>query len=295
MDDSYPDPMDFEYTNLNSLFGHAIPNKSFQVSSSLLEEVKSKKSLTNTVCNLLDNFSLSEEPQEHEIKTLPLEKTPPVDSQATPPESPKSSNALVPIQHVSAQAAPLSPQTTHLTCPVDQTNIPSSYSYSPTFIFNATPTSQALTSTSEHQKGKIVYLTGLFKLSLLSVIFSGVIYIAFQIISFIRHDMKVKADSFESDLLADQLYCQYQYDINRCAPHTRLPAVQNLCREWEQCMYRPMYVSKSQILAETLASMLNAFVNTLSLKSLVYEILIVLLLIWSVTHLLKGKIASSKA
>ncbi|OBZ81407.1 Nucleus export protein BRR6 [Choanephora cucurbitarum] len=267
MDDPCSDPMDFEYTNLGSFFGHTKANNNFEVPASFFDEGKSKKSLTNTVCNLLDNFSLSEKQQEQkkQEETLLSEIAPKSPTQATLSGTFETNNALVPIQQASVQTTPSPPQTMQFSCPVEQTNIPPSYS--PTFIINAPP--QTLISSSEHQKGTIVYLTGLFKLALLSITFSSVMYIAFQVVCFISHDMKVKTASFESGVLADQLYCQHQYDINRCAPHTRLPAVQHLCREWEQCMYRPMDVSKSQILAETLASMLNTFVNTLSLKSLV--------------------------
>ncbi|KAI8094825.1 Brl1/Brr6 domain-containing protein [Gilbertella persicaria] len=93
-------------------------------------------------------------------------------------------------------------------------------------------------------------------------------YLIIQLTLLFRHDMKVKITSYESDLLGEQIYCQQQYGLNRCGPETRLPAVNHLCREWEQCMHRPIAVSKSQILAETLADMANAFSDGLTLKTM---------------------------
>ena len=33
-----------------------------------------------------------------------------------------------------------------------------------------------------------------------------------------------------------------EYANNRCDPSTRVPAMDELCRQWQQCLYRPMWI-----------------------------------------------------
>lgn len=56
---------------------------------------------------------------------------------------------------------------------------------------------------------------------------------------------------------------------NRCSPNTRLPAIIDICRKWEKCIHEPISVSKSKVLAETLAEMVDGFSAALSLKTMV--------------------------
>lgn len=75
--------------------------------------------------------------------------------------------------------------------------------------------------------------------------------------------------NYRIDLLGNQIYCQEQYHANRCGPNTRLPAVQDLCRNWEQCMMRPFSIGKTKILAEIMGEAANGFSEILSLKTMV--------------------------
>lgn len=46
------------------------------------------------------------------------------------------------------------------------------------------------------------------------------------------------------DILEDHYHCRMEYAKNRCDPSTRLPAMDEQCRRWQQCLYRPMWVGK---------------------------------------------------
>ncbi|KAI8991785.1 Brl1/Brr6 domain-containing protein, partial [Mycotypha africana] len=117
-------------------------------------------------------------------------------------------------------------------------------------------------------------LFGIFKLVCASVFFIGVLYIITQFFNYVQHDMKALIASYESDLLGDQMYCQHQYELNRCSPQTRLPAIVDLCREWERCMLKPLAVSRTKILAEVAAEMWNGFTKTLTVKSMVLNLFV---------------------
>lgn len=72
-----------------------------------------------------------------------------------------------------------------------------------------------------------------------------------------------------ADLLTDQMYCREQYDANLCGPATRLPAVKDLCRGWEQCMMRPFSIGKTKVMAEIIGDAANGFSEILSLRTMV--------------------------
>lgn len=70
-------------------------------------------------------------------------------------------------------------------------------------------------------------------------------------------------------MLDEKMSCQQAYAKNKCSPNTRLPAIINLCVNWEKCIHEPITVSKSKVLAETIGEMIDGFYHTLSLKTVV--------------------------
>lgn len=90
------------------------------------------------------------------------------------------------------------------------------------------------------------------------------------------------------DILTTQLSCRASYESNRCSSNARFPAILEMCREWERCMYRPLVVSRSQAFAETFADMANGFSDKLSNKTLVMTIILGITLIWAITRIVMG-------
>lgn len=71
--------------------------------------------------------------------------------------------------------------------------------------------------------------------------------------------------------------CQTSYLTNRCDPDTRIPAMQSLCTEWEKCMAKdPKEIGKLKVFTETLAEIVNKFIEPLSYKSMFFLIVLIL-------------------
>ncbi|KAF1800505.1 Di-sulfide bridge nucleocytoplasmic transport domain-containing protein [Mucor lusitanicus] len=153
--------------------------------------------------------------------------------------------------------------------------------HNPTFVYHAAPPVDA-------SHGRVVYMFGIFKIACYSVMFFSCMYVGYHVVSNLHHDMVSKIESYESDLLTDQLYCREQYDANLCGPATRLPAVKNLCRGWEQCMMRPSSVGKTKVMAEIMGDAANGFSEVLSLRTMIYSLCIVYGFMWSFTHIIKA-------
>lgn len=65
------------------------------------------------------------------------------------------------------------------------------------------------------------------------------------------------------------------YNLNKCDPSTRVPALQKLCTKWECQMKRSVdSVEISRIVAQVLGEVLDAFVKSIGFKTLGYIIII---------------------
>ena len=60
--------------------------------------------------------------------------------------------------------------------------------------------------------------------------------------------------------------CQRQWALNKCAPAERVPGVEKLCLQYEECM-RKSQVGLIAILAESMGEMLETFLFSLSLSA----------------------------
>ncbi|KAI9473476.1 MAG: Di-sulfide bridge nucleocytoplasmic transport domain-containing protein [Benjaminiella poitrasii] len=294
MDYQYTDDMEFEYTNpqpfsvLNQKSQQMYtppPLGTFHIPQSLFGNNYTKlSSTTNNVCNLFDKVTLNDKEPDHVQKQEPkdehehdlskaLQLSPSPENQSLEIDNTREPSELQPVDQSDIPNALVSlPPSTDAK---DQTVSAPSH----TFIYNAPAPPDPLS----HSHSVIYYIGGLFKIFYVSIVFVGVLYIIVHLVKNIHHDMKDKIATYESDLFGDQLYCQQQYGLNRCSPNTRLPAIQDLCREWERCMLRPLAVSKSKVLAETIAEMANGFTSTLSLKTMIYSVIFGFGIIWSLT------------
>jgi hypothetical protein len=66
--------------------------------------------------------------------------------------------------------------------------------------------------------------------------------------------------------------CSKEYLENRCAPNTRVPAMEKACVAWEKCMNRdPTVVGRARVSAETFAEIINSFIEPISYKTMVFS------------------------
>jgi Di-sulfide bridge nucleocytoplasmic transport domain len=71
-------------------------------------------------------------------------------------------------------------------------------------------------------------------------------------------------------VIAEMAQCAAKYTENKCAPNTRLPALETACQSWETCMNRdPEMVGRARISARTFAEIFNNFIEPISWKAMV--------------------------
>lgn len=112
------------------------------------------------------------------------------------------------------------------------------------------------------------YLQLAFNASLLLV----ALFLVFEFIVTVRNDVKHKLRAQMVASLTRIGKCQKNYDDNGCLPDTMVPALDRLCDEWLHCMQqdsRELHLYQSgRLWAETLAEILNSFVEPISLRSI---------------------------
>lgn len=71
--------------------------------------------------------------------------------------------------------------------------------------------------------------------------------------------------------------CQKNYEQNGCVTH--VPALEKLCDGWHHCMQSRGEIQSASLWTQTLAETLNAFVEPISFRSLVFVLLAVCALV----------------
>jgi len=84
------------------------------------------------------------------------------------------------------------------------------------------------------------------------------------------HDVQQRLASLTLQLRGTILACAKSYVDNRCQPESRLPAMERQCALWEECMAQePVVEGRTRIVAETVAEVVNGFVEVISLRTMV--------------------------
>lgn len=100
--------------------------------------------------------------------------------------------------------------------------------------------------------------------------FGIVVWLMFIFISSIRLDLAHAQEEAMSEVLHEINKCAMDYTQNKCAPNTRLPAMESVCYAWEVCMNRdPKSVSKSKLTAHAMGQAINSFIEPIGWKALV--------------------------
>ena len=120
-------------------------------------------------------------------------------------------------------------------------------------------------------------------------IFGFVFYLIWGVISAIRSDIDRMADESIAEVLSEMSSCSKNYIENRCGADARLPALEQVCSNWEVCMNRdPNAVKRARLSAHTFAEIFNSFVEPISLKTMgvMFTLLIIVLLVTNGTFTL---------
>lgn len=89
----------------------------------------------------------------------------------------------------------------------------------------------------------------------------------------IQRDVQIKVEEQLTQIMSEIASCSKQYIENRCSPDLRVPAMEKVCIQWENCMKKdPSVVSRARLSAETLAEILNSFIDPISYKTMVWII-----------------------
>ena len=114
----------------------------------------------------------------------------------------------------------------------------------------------------------------------LFLVFSAM-YILYAFWNAITAEVDVQARKSMSDIMHEIAICTHEYRINNCAV-ARVPALENACRNWEQCMQRdPNKIARASVTAKTFAMIFNSFVEEFSYKSMVSVISLIVCWRWT--------------
>ncbi|KAJ2014792.1 hypothetical protein GGI06_003465 [Coemansia sp. S85] len=90
----------------------------------------------------------------------------------------------------------------------------------------------------------------------------------------IQRDVNSKVQEHATAILQEIAVCSKRYQDNRCEPGLRVPGMEDDCNYWENCMLRdPTKVGRAKVSAETLAEIINGFIEPISLKTMLFFVL----------------------
>ncbi|KAJ2509809.1 hypothetical protein GGI11_005731 [Coemansia sp. RSA 2049] len=102
-----------------------------------------------------------------------------------------------------------------------------------------------------------------------------VLVIVVNVLLTIRRDVNAKVQAYSAEILHEIAGCTKQYADNQCDPLMRVPAMEPLCAAWESCMHRdPTKVGRAKVSAETLAEIVNGFIDPISFKTMLFFVLL---------------------
>lgn len=131
-----------------------------------------------------------------------------------------------------------------------------------------------------------VVLIKYLQLAFNAAVLFGVLYMILSFWLTIQSDVNKAADQAASLQIAEIRACSNDFVRNGCNSETRPPAMASMCDNWEMCMHRDANaVRRAALSAHTFATILNSFVEPISVKTLVR--LFILFLIRFILHLSK--------
>ncbi|KAF3939732.1 hypothetical protein ABW19_dt0208071 [Dactylella cylindrospora] len=103
--------------------------------------------------------------------------------------------------------------------------------------------------------------------------------VAFLVFVFVRtifRDVQRKVQVYAAEAQIEVQECHRKWLTNRCDPESIVPAIEQQCKEWRICADRePESIGWSKVSAETLAEVLDGFVERVSYKSMVFVLVLI--------------------
>jgi hypothetical protein len=82
------------------------------------------------------------------------------------------------------------------------------------------------------------------------------------------------------EYLAEIEMCSQNYHLNRCGTTGAVPALASACASWQRCSARnPANVGRARVAAETVAEIVNGFVDVVSWKSMLFTLLSLIIVV----------------
>eukprot|EP01137_Pigoraptor_chileana_P020883 Opistho-2@83813 len=135
---------------------------------------------------------------------------------------------------------------------------------------NGAPPASGIVRTSQHMHLPYIIM-GYLQLTFNAFVVGFMMYLAIQFLFTIQNDVDIKVDLHSQDIMKEILLCSKNYADNRCTPPDRIPAMEELCMQWEKCMNRdPKVVGRAKISAETFAGIVNSFIEPISYKTMIF-------------------------
>lgn len=134
---------------------------------------------------------------------------------------------------------------------------------------------QTLTPSSISSRASRIaeYVQLAFNTSILVIVLSVVVKFILLIKQDVDHKVRLKI----GEQVVKVKRCKNNYEINGCISH--VPALENLCDGWYHCMHSADEVQSASLWTQTLAETLNAFVEPISFRSLIFVLLTVCALV----------------
>ncbi|VEU21254.1 DEKNAAC102153 [Brettanomyces naardenensis] len=115
----------------------------------------------------------------------------------------------------------------------------------------------------------VTNLTLIIQILLNALVFATFIVVIFLCFLSVKRDVDRKVQTYMNDLVHQINGCRRDYLRNNCAPEMRVPALENSCNEWDNCMSQdPESVITSVAYFEIMAECMNAFFHNLSFRTL---------------------------
>ncbi|GAM21814.1 hypothetical protein SAMD00019534_049890 [Acytostelium subglobosum LB1] len=121
------------------------------------------------------------------------------------------------------------------------------------------------------------YLHFFVRLFIVSMIFIVIIYF----FNAIANDVQLKYQLHAAQLQKEIEACSKNYFDNKCLPETRLPAMVDMCAQWEICMNKdPSSLPKSKLFAELVSEVLDSLVMNMSYRTMIFSLVVLWLIVW---------------
>ncbi|KAJ2077880.1 hypothetical protein H4R24_004846 [Coemansia sp. RSA 988] len=120
-------------------------------------------------------------------------------------------------------------------------------------------------------------ISGYLQLGFNIFMVATVLVIMVHVLLTIQRDVNAKVQEYSAEILHEIAGCSKQYLDNRCDPLMRVPAMEQACQAWDNCMHRdPTKVGRARVSAETLAEIINGFIEPISLKTMLFFVIMFL-------------------